>query len=214
MIAATLALLVLADIAPAPPISTPKRRPPAECSADHECVLSTFQGCCGSCCPGPPHAVRKGVDESQRCAIVDCAMPDCAAVRCMRAPDPIENFVAVCRAGRCQAVEKPVSPPVPPAAVCRANSECRVVLSAPAPGQCCGTPIAQSIDAPIPLQRRAPPPTGAKKKADDGPSFGLSTGDGNSGSAAPVCGPCAAPTGVNARCIAGQCVLAPIPPPG
>ncbi|MBL8910512.1 MAG: hypothetical protein JNM17_07385 [Archangium sp.] len=212
MLVTTLTLLVLADIAPIGPAKI-KVRPPDECSRDTDCELSTFEGCCGTCCPGPPHAKRKGLDEARRCAAVDCAMPDCAAVRCMRAPDK-SAYVAVCRVGQCVAVSKSEIPTAPPPGpVCRADNECRVVLSTPAPGQCCGTPMAQSIDAPIPLQRR-PGPTQPKQDGDK-PVFGLTPGN-SSGTGSAQCGPCPQPAGMRARCTnTGQCVLAPnVPPAG
>jgi hypothetical protein len=170
-------------------------------------MLSTFQGCCGSCCPAPPHAVRKGSNEAARCAVIDCAPPRCEAVRCMRAPEPSSSYVAICRAGQCVAVQKPVKP-----AVCRADDECRVVQLPPTPGQCCGFPAAQPIDAPVPQQPKRAPPTNESK--GEGPKFGLSTGDGKPANPAipPNCGVCPAPTNVRAACSGGQCVLAPTPP--
>ncbi|MFT3710457.1 MAG: hypothetical protein QM817_22770 [Archangium sp.] len=212
MMITALALLLLGDVVFEP---VPKIRPPDQCSADSDCELSTFQGCCGSCCPAPPHAIRKGSNEGARCAVIDCALPNCDAVRCMRAPEPVSSYLAICRVGQCVAVMKPIKQ----TAVCRVDDECRVVQLPPSPGQCCGIPAAQPIDAPLPQQPKRTPPVKNEKKGD-GPQFGLSTGDGTGPrpQLPQNCGVCPAPTNVRAACSAGQCVLTPnrpIPiPPG
>lgn len=198
---------LLGNIAPPRPPHAP---PPRQCTADEQCELSTFQGCCGSCCPGAPHAVLKGADEARHCAVVDCALPDCAAVRCAPAP-PLSDFVAACRQSRCVAV-----PRVEQAAECREDRECRVVQSTPPPGDachrsacgCCPTTRAVKADDVRALQERpaeAPRPPGEK------PKYGLSQGDTNA-PPAPQCSPCPAPASGTAACIGGKCVLLPPQP--
>ena len=201
MLLTLVTLSLLGDVAPFPKVPAP---PPAQCSADDQCMLSTFQGCCGGCCGGAPHAVRKGTRENERCAVIDCALPDCSAVRCAKPPDPA-SFVAVCRAGQCVAVQKNEAP-----AECRSTSECTVATSAP-PGAschqsacgCCPVSRAVPVDAVVPLQKRrddAPPDKPGK------PNFGLSTGGPNA-PPAPNCSPCPAPTSGSAVCQAGRCVF-------
>jgi len=199
MLLTLVTLSLLADVAPFP------RPAPAQCSADDDCVLSTFQGCCGGCCGVAPHAVPRGTNEAARCAVIDCAPPDCSAVRCAKPPDPA-SFAPACRAGRCVAVPKNVEP-----AECRANVDCSVVTAAPPAGDschrsacgCCPVTQAVPVDAVVPLQQKrndgAPDQPGK-------PKFGLSTGGPNS-PPAPNCSPCPAPAGGTAACQAGKCVL-------
>ena len=204
-------LLVLSDIAP----FEPPRPPPPQCRADADCRLSTFDGCCGSCCPREPHAVPVNSDEGRICAAVDCAMPDCARIRCAGAR-PVEAFEAVCRANRCVAQIKAAQPP-PPGAMCRADADCSVAMMPPPPGAachqsacgCCPTEQAVSRDT-VPLTNRpAPRP---QQKSPDAPPFGLSTGNGQ-GAPQPQCSPCPGPSGQNrAACVSSQCVLVPNAP--
>ena len=202
MFLALVTLSLMADVAPGPQLRRPPP-PPVNCSADSDCVLSTFNGCCGSCCGGDPHAVPRNVNESARCAVIDCAMPDCSAVKC-RQPRPASEFVAACRASHCVAIPKSEEP-----AQCRINADCAVVTAAPPAGDschrsvcgCCPVTQAVPVDAVVPLQKRAP---GAQPKPGQ-PNFGLSTG----GPPAPTpnCSPCQAPTGGSAACMGGRCVL-------
>lgn len=217
MLLTALTLALLGDIAPPQP--QPKVRPPppvAECSADDECVLSTFNGCCPGCCSPDPHAVRKGTREGEYCAAVDCALPRCEAVRCAQ-PRPLSDFIAACRGRRCVALPRDQVP-----AECRTDAECKVVEAPPPPGAachqsacgCCPTSRAVPIDAVVPLpQRPGPKPAQAPSGS---PPFGLSPGD--TARAPPACSPCPAPQPGRAACQAGRCVLQPIfrrpPPPG
>ncbi|MFZ5443013.1 MAG: hypothetical protein ACOZQL_23605 [Myxococcota bacterium] len=195
-----LTLTLLADIAP--PLPKPRPPPPvAECTADDQCVLSTFNGCCPGCCQPDPHAVRRGTREGEQCAAVECARPNCSAVRCAQ-PRPVSDFVAACRANRCVAVPKTQPQP----AECRADSECKVVEALPPPGAachqsacgCCPVSRAVPLDVVVPLpQRDGPKPST--------PPFGLSTGDAR----APACSPCPAPQPGRAACQSGRCVLQP-----
>jgi hypothetical protein len=216
MVLTLVALSLLTDIAPGPfaPKRPPPKQPPPQCTQNSDCVLSTWQGCCPSCCSGPPHAIRKGTKEGEFCAAVDCAMPNCNAVRCARPPD-LSSFVAVCRAGTCVAEPKTSQAP----AQCQTAQDCKVV-NAPLAGcqqrpcGCCPVTQALPIDAVVPLQQRP-----AEKKSTDGkPNFGLSTG-GSSPPQQPNCAPCPAPSGGEAACQSGQCVLVQPPvirprPPG
>lgn len=203
MLLALVTLSLLADVAP-------RRPPPSQCRADADCVLSTFQGCCGSCCQAPPHATPRGVKEGEHCAMVDCRQLDCAAVRCA-APSDLASFVPVCRAGQCVAAQKAELP-----AECRLDSECRVVTT-PAPGAaclqspcgCCPAPRAVPVDAVVPALKKP-----VEKKAK--PDFGLSTGGPTAPPQAPNCSACQRREDGKAACRAGRCVLQPvvIPSPG
>lgn len=214
MVLTLVALSLLGDIAPGP--FEPKRRPappPPQCAQDTDCVLSTFQGCCPSCCQAPPHAIPKGTKEGEFCAAVDCSMPDCSAVRCARPPD-LSSFAAACRAGRCVALPKTAMPPPQ----CRTAQDCKVV-TAPPPGSacqqspcgCCPVTQALPVDVVVPRPAEKPRPEGK-------PNFGLSTG-GPQDRPQPNCAPCPAPSGGEAACQSGQCVLVQPPilrprPPG
>ena len=197
MLLTLVTLSLLADVAP-------RRPPPSQCRADTDCVLSTFQGCCGSCCKGPPHAVPRRTKENDHCAMVDCEMPDCAAVRCAAPVDPA-SFAAVCRSGQCVATQKVDSP-----AECRADGECRVVTT-PSPGAaclqspcgCCPASRAVPVDAVVPLKKKP-----VEKKAR--PDFGLSTGGPTLPPQAPPCSACQRPENGVAVCRAGRCVLSPV----
>lgn len=206
MLLALVTLSLLADVAPGPQLRRPPP-PPVNCSADADCVLSTFNGCCGSCCGGDPHAVPRNVNEAARCAAVDCAMPDCSAVKC-RQPRPASDFVAACRASHCVAIPRTEAP-----AQCRSNADCTVVTAAPPPGDschrsacgCCPMTQAVPIDAVVPMQKR---PAGVDPKTPPAgkPNFGLSTG-GPTPPPAPNCSPCASPMGGTSACMSGRCVL-------
>lgn len=215
------ASLALADVAPPRP-PRPPPPPTAACESNADCVMTTFAGCCGSCCPRTPYAIsRTQLDQNQRrCAAVDCAAPNCAAVRCAAAPD-ISEFRAVCSAGQCVAQRVQ-------AAVCRTDADCRVVQAPPPPGAachsspcgCCPTNQAVSADAVVPLQQptRQQPP--GAPPAEGKPNFGLTTGDtANRPRPQPACSPCPPPLPARAACVGGQCTLQPAvrpppPPPG
>lgn len=210
MLLTALALTLLGDIAPSRPGPVaPLRRPPppprVECVADDECRLSTFSGCCPTCCPPPPHAIPLGRREGEQCRAVECAMPDCAAVRC--AAVDTSAWRALCEGGQCVARLR--------ATECRVDADCRVAEVLPpgcAPGACGCCPVLQALpaDRPVPLQRR-PPATSPAPTDKPAPSFGLSTGD--TANAAPPprqCGPCAPPPPANAVCRAGRCLLQPV----
>ncbi len=199
-------LAVLTDIAPPPPFKKPMPAP-VECVADAECVLSTFAGCCGSCCPADPYAVRRDSTANEPCGIVMCGPRDCRSERCRPARN-VSELVAACRANRCVALPKAQA-----TAQCRADAECRVVEAAPPAGAachqsacgCCPVSQAVPVDAVVPLQRRAP--GGNPPKEETGkPAFGLSTGES---APRPQCSPCPAPVPARAACQSGQCVLVP-----
>lgn len=75
------------------------------CSADTDCVISTFSGCC-SCCDGAPKAMAKSVLEQQqsRCAVVDCKACD-ENIHCAHY-EAAESFVARCKDGTCVSAKK------------------------------------------------------------------------------------------------------------
>lgn len=121
------ASFAFADVAP---------RPAPGCRGDADCVMSSFQGCCGDCCPSPPRAwLRSELDRQQRrCAVVDCEAPVCN-VPC--ALPPQEDLVAVCEAGRCVA-----KPPVRNADpdFCAADGDCVSSTFSGCCGSCCPQP--------------------------------------------------------------------------
>ncbi len=179
-----LALLVLnVDIAP--------RRPPS-CSSDGDCMLSTFEGCCGSGCPVSPYAVTREEDAAQRrrCTIVDCAARS-QPVKCEPA-EPASAFRAACQRGQCVAV-RTAPPPM-----CRADADCRVDWSFDANG-CARNPTAVPVTAPPPP---SPPPRPLTKKEGKPPQFGLTPGGSTQEPAA-----CPAPAPTRAACSSGRCVL-------
>lgn len=199
MVPALVVLLSLSDVAPGPL----RVKPVAECSADAECALSTFEGCCsGNCCPREPHGVSKRVNEAARCAVVDCAMRACDGERCAAAR-PMSDFVAACEAGRCVAKVKPTA-----GAQCRADNECVVVQMTPpgpcGPCGCCPTNVAMPAVDTVKLGRRdEPEPVVTPAPATPKPvPFGLS--DGKPG---PTCSPCQRPPPATAACRAGHCTV-------
>lgn len=210
----------LADIGPLPPA-----RPPPECRADSECVITTFEGCCGSCCPRAPYAVSaSGLKAAQqRCAAVRCKAPSCDDVACaMVVPEPASSFRAVCQAGRC------VARRVSEVAECRSSADCTVVTTQPPSGAACyASPCGCCpVNAAVPVEqlrpRPAPQPAPPLKKGEapaTAPPFGLSTGDGRPRTPPvdpPNCSPCPSPPPADAACVAGKCTLAapkPLPRP-
>ncbi len=177
---------------------------PAECRGSADCVISTFAGCCGSCCPVQPYATTRENDAAQqrRCAIVDCAAPACGKVKC-DTPRPASALRAVCEAGRCVAVA------TGGAVQCSQDSDCRVdwVVGTRGCGPCgccpgTGAPVAVPANAPSPQ----PPPRPLVKKDEKPPRFGLTPG-GPPPPPPPNCSPCPAPPVVSAVCSANRCVL-------
>lgn len=70
------------------------------CSADADCVITTFAGCC-ACCDGAPHALPLHIAERERnrCAAVECRA--CSeGVQCAE-HEPEGAFVARCKEGTC-----------------------------------------------------------------------------------------------------------------
>lgn len=214
-----LAVSLLADVAPRP-LPSP---PPAQCRGNTDCVLSTFEGCCGSCCPRAPHAIPKGSNETSRCAVIDCAMIRCEEKRCAAAPQ-VSDFEAVCQSGQCIAMPRT-------AVECRVDAECQVATVSPPAGAachqspcgCCPVNVAVSVERPQPApwtpRRPAPPQTSPAQPAPESkPTFGLSTGGGASPAPdRPQCSPCPAPAPMRAVCRENRCVSAPLirpPHPG
>jgi hypothetical protein len=213
LIVAVVSLTALGDV-PAP------RK--AGCQADAECVITTFDGCCGSCgCKDAPRAMRAAdlKNEQARCAVVDCARPNCPPVACVR-QEPASSFRAVCSAGACVAerIAKPT-------AECRSNADCRITypppVCRPGPCGCCpGTvPKAISITTILPSKPREeappPPPPAPQQAPKNEVKFGLSPAPTTPPT--PVnCSPCPAPDPAEAQCNAGRCEIAPtrVRPPG
>jgi hypothetical protein len=134
---------------------------PDFCASDSDCVSSTFNSCCGSCCPAAPVAVSRGRAQlqQQQCARVRCEPLACGNIACAQfVPSPIRP---VCRANRCVAERPNVMPPPPPPppAQCQVAADCGVDLNPPpgnacwsSPCGCCPTPRA------VPIEQVRPPP--------------------------------------------------------
>ncbi|MFT3838302.1 MAG: hypothetical protein QM723_15065 [Myxococcaceae bacterium] len=181
--------------------------PAPECHSDTDCTMSSFAGCCGTCCPEAPHvtSVEKEKMETMRCGVVDCA-----ALACPKTPCPQVKRPAVrpaCRAGVC--VAEPLG-----AAECRADGDCE--LSTPedaacrsSPCGCCpGSEVARPLGRPHALEEPPPAkPPQTPKKSD--PKFGLSTGS-SGGAPPPQCSPCPAAKPARAACREGKCIKAPV----
>lgn len=75
------------------------------CSADADCVVTTFSGCCAYC-EGAPKAMAKSILEQQqnRCAAVDCKAPP-ENVLCAH-HEPADAFVARCKDGTCVSAKR------------------------------------------------------------------------------------------------------------
>ncbi len=201
--------------------------PPAQCRADSECTLSDFAGCCGSCCGGDTHAVSLAElqRERARCAAVDCARPNCSAVKCLQRP-PVLDARAVCRQGSC-VMETGVN-----RSECRADADCVLTYPATPPDAACRRspcgccPPSQPVAVPrdsrphilddekvrpeLPDRRRLPatPPEETQRPAPDprGPQYGLHEG----GPTPPNCSPCPAPKPARAVCRVGRCAVEPL----
>jgi hypothetical protein len=221
MNASTLGLLLLrwwvADVAPWPapppkPVPPPVTLPSPDCRSDAECVVTTFAGCCGSCCPPAPYAISAArlEQERARCALVDCARPAPCPDDCRPPPAPGETRAA-CVSGACRLV----SVEVPPGVRCDRDDQCTVTYDAPGPlaacrrspcGCCPGTqPRAVRVGSEdrrpaVPLTK----PEGAKPGS--APPFGLSSGPT---APAPACAPCQSPQPARAQCVAHRCALTP-----
>jgi hypothetical protein len=156
-----LTLLLLADIGP----------PPPECAADRDCVLTTFAGCCGDCCPGSMvRAAPKGKDERAECRTMNCTSASCTGVKCPAEKPDQALYVPACVARRCEAVLK--------TAQCRVAADCHLVEIAPVDPPCDGTscccPVkkAQPLDAGVPASithcPRCPPEPPARAACERG----------------------------------------------
>lgn len=122
----------LADVAPRP-------RPPAACTADSDCSISTFPGCCGSCCPVEPYAASNAQLSAtrKRCAIIDCTMKGCEPLdRCAAVSSP-SQWRAVCRSGQCERVAASAD-----LEACSSDGDCVVTEVRCCPGCCEGGPRA------------------------------------------------------------------------
>lgn len=113
----------------------PSRPLKVGCSSDAECVISTFSGCCsGNCCPTSTAWLRTELQQQQRrCAIVDCAVPECTSP-CPRVDEGPK--VAVCVAGRCEARDRSESANPD---FCAMDSDCVSSTFSGCCGSCCPT---------------------------------------------------------------------------
>ncbi len=115
------ASVAMADVGPRP-----------ACRSDGDCVMASFEGCCGSCCPVPARAwARSELERArQRCAAVDCAEKRCD-VPCRLSPEVAQ--VAVCVRGACEA--RPASQADPD--FCSSDGDCESSTFAGCCGSCC-----------------------------------------------------------------------------
>lgn len=124
--------------------------PRAVCRSDADCVMASFQGCCGACCPTPPRAwLRSELARVQeRCAEVDCAERSCR-VPCLLEPEVRQ--VAVCVAGTCEA--RAVADANPD--FCSSDADCESSTFAGCCGSCCPVPPVAVTHRRAQLQRQA-----------------------------------------------------------
>ncbi|MBM4778337.1 MAG: hypothetical protein GQE15_11600 [Archangiaceae bacterium] len=127
--------------------------PPPECTRDNQCVLTTFAGCCGACCP-KVRAIPKGKDEQSECKTMNCAPPTCTT-ECT-APG-VTQYVAACVARQCEAVRKD--------AECRVADDCVLVEdAAPPKTKCSKDSCCCPVMVAVPRSAKAPAtvPKGAR----------------------------------------------------
>jgi hypothetical protein len=194
------ALLLGLDVVPEPPA--------VDCRRDDECMISSFVGCCGACCPRAPFATSRQNDKAQRdrCAIIDCGAPRCADVKCEKVVAP-NQLRAICDRGSCKAVPARVEPEHQ----CERDADCRVEYRFDpgcqhSPCGCCPGRDAYAVSAsspPIRSEPPGPPPRPLAKK--EAPPFGLNQGGGAPPPAPPNCSPCPAPRPARAVCVEHRC---------
>jgi len=78
----------------------------ASCSADADCEVTNFAGCC-ACCESTAHAVPAIALSQQRahCAIKDCEIACSSNIQCAKI-ERAAAFVAHCKDGTCAAVHR------------------------------------------------------------------------------------------------------------
>jgi hypothetical protein len=204
-----LLLLCLAFATSAEATEKVKRAP--QCSADADCVVTDFAGCCGGCCPMTRGISKKQLaHEQQRCAGVDCQTHVCAAVVCEEAPR-VDSLQARCVEQRCVAVPKAA----PPSAECQEDRECTVRYPDAAPNAACRTspcgccPGTTPVAEPVARAERERPRPGNRErtspKPGTAPDYGLSQGKPAASQVA--CAPCPGPTPARAVCRQSRCAL-------
>jgi hypothetical protein len=101
---ALLALLVACSKSETPVTTPPAAR--ASCSADADCEVTNFGGCC-ACCESSAHAVPAIAlsQERARCAIKDCEVKCSPNTECAKI-EPAAAFTARCKDGTCTAVRR------------------------------------------------------------------------------------------------------------
>jgi len=87
------------------PAKTPSGAP-ASCTADGDCIVTDFGGCC-ACCKAEPRALPRVEAERQKAA---CAAESCAAcdehIQCPKVGKQVADFVARCKDGTCAPVPR------------------------------------------------------------------------------------------------------------
>jgi hypothetical protein len=189
----------------------PAPDPDSVCHATKDCVVSTFPGCCGSCCAEPPSArTRKQLQAEQRiCATVDCLMPECSNVRCGTAVPPSSAFKAVCRKKRC--VLEPL------VRQCTKDAECWVTYPpAPVDAACHKSPCGccpSTVPKAVPATPEPDAPTQSARPAAPSPAAVPVPRTPEPAGPSVQCSPCPGPAAAQAVCVLQQCVLAPPPTP-
>ena len=230
---AALTLLLLGiSVGATKPVSAPPSDRAAQCASNADCVITEFSGCCGGCCPSARAMAKADLQRAQqRCSVIDCEAPMCAAVVCEKGPSAA-SLRAACVENRC--VAQPVGGAAP--GECSSDRECTVIYPEPGPNDACrrsacgccpgrtpvAVPVSRAEESDARPQRRAPQPQPSAQPSvpppDDGKStkFGLSKGGAVDGPPAPNCAACQAPEPARAACRANRCVLlqmnVPIPP--
>ncbi len=92
--------------APAP---TPELTSTDACTADADCVITNFAGCCA--CPGceqgapTAHSTKAAAAAQQQCQAVRCNMDRCKTLLC-KPGEPAASFTAACQNSVCVGVRK------------------------------------------------------------------------------------------------------------
>lgn len=106
--------------------------PEPTCRADSQCIISTFDGCCGACCPQPRAWLRSELArEEERCTLIECTAPACTEA-CDATPS-VAGLVAKCDSGVC--VSQRTDP-----SFCSSDRDCVVASLGGCCGGCCPAP--------------------------------------------------------------------------
>jgi hypothetical protein len=101
---AGLAVLVACSKSDTPATTAPGAR--ASCSADADCEVTNFAGCC-VCCESSAHAVTAIALSQQRaqCAVMECGVKCAPDIECAKI-ELAAAFTARCKDGACIAVHR------------------------------------------------------------------------------------------------------------